>query len=506
MAHDDLIAAQSAPSPSPASRKTLCWLRHDLRLADNPALHEAAKAGALHLVFIDETNPSLRPRGAASRWWLHHSLTVLTQEIAARGGTLSLLKGDSAQLIPTLARNLGCDLITWNRRYGEAERAVDGAIKTALKTAGHRVESFNSHLLREPFEVKSQAGGPMRVFTPFWKAARALGEPAQPLPAPTRLPPAPAPIAEAVTLDSLALLPTMPDWAGGMRKTWQPGEAGALKRLDAFINGPLDGYAANRDRPDIPSTSMLSPHIAFGELSPRQIWHQVRGRLEAGTLLASEKDCDKFLAEVGWREFAYHLLFHYPTLPNENYQAKFNAFPWREDAAALRAWQRGRTGYPLVDAGMRELWQTGFMHNRVRMICASFLIKHLLIDWREGEKWFWDTLCDADPANNAASWQWVAGSGADAAPYFRIFNPIGQGEKFDANGDYIRHYVPELARLRSEYIHKPWDAPPAVLAAAGVKLGETYPKPIVAHDMARARALAAFQTLNADHAAAQGAA
>jgi deoxyribodipyrimidine photo-lyase len=301
---------------------------------------------------------------------------------------------------------------------------------------------------------------------------------------------------KALSLDDLGLLPRNPDWAEGFSEHWQPGEAGALIRLADFVDGPLKGYSENRDRPDFPSTSRLSPHLAHGDISPRQIWHAVETMQLAGELQANERDVTKFFAEIGWREFSHHLLFHFPHLPHANYQPRFDAFPWREDAPALRAWQRGRTGYPMVDAGMRELWQTGFMHNRVRMITASFLIKHLMIHWKAGEEWFWDTLLDADPANNAASWQWVAGSGADAAPYFRIFNPFGQGEKFDPKGEYVRRFVPEIADLPDDVIHTPWLASPAVLARAGVKLGVTYPAPIVSHEMARERALAAFQSIS----------
>ena len=482
-----------------SSPRILHWFRSDLRLADNPALNAAsAEDGALS-VFIDETNPGFRPRGGASRWWLHGSLAALERDISARGGTLLILKGDSEALIPALADKLGIRRVTWNRRYGKAEREADAAIKAELKARDVEAISFNGHLLYEPMEIRSQAGGPMRVFTPFWKACRALREPHQPEAGPARLGSLPADVTlpERLSLADLALLPTRPDWAGGLRETWQPGEAGAMARLDAFLAGPLKGYADNRDRPDFTSTSMLAPHLAFGEMSPRQIWHRVEAASVTGETQASRRDIDKFFSELGWREFAWHLLFHYPDLARVNYQPKFDAFPWVRDDAALLAWQKGRTGYPIVDAGMRELWQTGFMHNRVRMIVASFLIKHLTIDWREGEAWFWDTLCDADAANNAASWQWVAGSGADAAPYFRIFNPISQGEKFDPDGAYIRRFVPELSGLSNDLIHRPWEAPPHVLTHAGIRLGEHYPKPIVAHDMARERALAAFQTLKA---------
>ena len=478
----------------PTSR-ALHWFRNDLRLGDNPALCAALAAPASVTVFIDETNTAFRPRGGASAWWLHHSLAALAAAISARGGRLLLYRGDSRLLVPALAVEFGCDRVTWNRRYGEAERETDGAIKADLKAQGIDAQSFNGNLLYEPMEIKTQAGGPMRVFTPFWKACRALREPPAPLPAPERLPASPDAASASLTLDGLGLLPTRPDWAGGLRATWTPGEDGAAERLADFLDGPLGGYAENRDRPDMPSTSMLSPHLAFGEISPRQIWHRTEAAALAEEITASRRDIDKFFSEIGWREFAYHLMFHFPTLAKKNYQPRFDAFPWERNDAALLAWQRGQTGYPIVDAGMRELWETGFMHNRVRMVVASFLIKHLMTDWRAGEAWFWDTLCDADPANNAASWQWVAGSGADAAPYFRIFNPMSQGEKFDPKGVYVRRYVPELAALPDDVIHRPWEAPAAVLARAGIRLGETYPKPVVRHEQARERALAAFQTI-----------
>lgn len=483
--------------PLPPGPVALHWFRHDLRQDDNPALVAAAQSDALLTLFIDETGTGHRPRGAASGWFLHHALASLQVSLTAKGNRLVILRGDPREIIPRLATDLGISGVTWNRRYGAAERETDASIKSMLRDRGIDAQSFNGHLLYEPMEVRSQAGGPMRVFTPFWKAARATRPPLAPLPAPSSLPPTPdlAPIARQLSLDDLDLLPTKPDWAGGLRETWQPGEAGARAKLLAFIEGGLDGYGEDRNRPDKPSTSMLSAHLAVGDISIRRIWQTVEMAQKSGQTRANASDVAKFFSELGWREFAYHLLFHYPRLARENYQPKFNAFPWVKDEAALAAWQQGRTGYPIVDAGMRQLWQTGFMHNRVRMITASFLIKHLMLDWREGESWFWDTLCDADPANNAASWQWVAGSGADAAPYYRIFNPIIQGEKFDPKGEFVRRFVPELQLMPADFIHRPWDAPAPILSRAGVVLGETYPRPIVSHEMARERALEAFKSL-----------
>ncbi len=317
---------------------------------------------------------------------------------------------------------------------------------------------------------------------------------APPVARPRSLPPYPSAL-PSDPLDDWDLLPSKPDWAGGLRESWTPGEQGAAKRLKAFLDSPIETYADDRDRPDLVGTSRLSPHLAHGEISPRTIWHEVDKAVRAGHVPA--KQADKFRAELGWREFSYNLLFHNPDLPTDTLRPEFNAFPWKTDDAALKAWQRGQTGFPIVDAGMRELWETGWMHNRVRMIVGSLLVKHLLIPWQEGERWFWDTLVDADPANNAASWQWIAGCGADAAPYFRIFNPMLQGERYDPEGAYVRRFVPELARLSSKYIHQPWTAPESVLDEAGIRLGRDYPLPVVDHKTGRQRALDAYQSLKA---------
>ncbi len=482
----------------------LYWLRDDLRLADNPALTAAAKHGALICVHVLETNPSFRPFGGAARWWLAQSLRKLSADLAALGQQLVLLEGDSEKLLPRLADAMGATAITWNRRYGAAETACDARLKSLFKAKGIDASSFNAKLLNEPWEVTTQTGTPVKVFTPYWRAARANGEPLLALPVPRQLPAMPASGwqdgLQLHSIDSLALEPTRPDWAGGLRAEWTPGEAGAQARLATFLDAALAGYGDNRNRPDMPATSMLSPHLKLGEISPRQIWHAAQQAQLAHADSVPAADLAKFLAEIGWREFAYHLLHYNPQLHEKNYNPKFDAFPWANNPAALYAWQRGQTGYPMVDAGMRQLWQTGWMHNRVRMIVGSFLVKHLLLDWRHGETWFWDTLVDADPANNAASWQWIAGSGADAAPYFRIFNPMGQGIKFDPDGDYVRKYVPELAALPREFIHEPWTAPPGLLLGHGVVLGKTYPHPIVDHGFARDRALAALSTTKTEMA------
>jgi deoxyribodipyrimidine photo-lyase len=473
----------------------ILWFRDDLRLADNPALHAAhkTKQPLICIYIFDDGSAGLRPLGGASLWWLHGALAALDASLRDHSGALHIFRGAAAPLIEKLAKDSGASAVFWNRRYDEAGRTIDAEIKTALKTREIGAESFNANLLYEPWTVQSKTGTPLRVFTPFWRAARALGEPEASLGAPRKLLFCGLPKSvKAITLSDLRLLPAKPDWAGGLRETWMPGETGAHQALKHFLKDGLDGYAADRDRPDMAATSRLSPFLRFGHLSPRQIWHAVDHAVMTKTTKASRADLEKFFSELGWREFSYHLLFHNPDLATKNLQPRFDGMEWRHDTKALHAWQRGLTGYPIVDAGMRELWTTGWMHNRVRMVAASFLIKHLLIDWRQGENWFWHTLVDADPANNAASWQWVAGSGADAAPYYRIFNPILQGEKFDPDGAYVRRWVPELAKLPAAHIHKPRTASEDELAQAGVKLGQTYPQPIVAHEMARKRALAAF--------------
>ncbi len=469
----------------------IVWLRQDLRLADNPALTAAVGSGRpVLIVYVLDDGPSW-PMGGASRWWLHGSLAVLGADIEARGGSLTLRRGPAAREIAALAQETRAAEVYWNRCYEPAAVARDTALKKDLTAAGVTVESFNAALLIEPWEVRTGNGGPFKVYSPFWRACRARGVDARPVPAPKFIPSAKAP--KSLPLDDLALLPRKPDWAGGMRAAWTPGEAGATVLLAAFLDGALDGYGANRNRPDMVGTSRLSPHLHFGEIGPRQIWRAVETFVEAHGALRGE--ADKFLSEIGWREFSTHLLFHNPALPEANWKPQFDAFPWEENPDGLEAWKRGRTGYPIVDAGMRELWTTGWMHNRVRMIVASFLIKDLMIHWRVGEAWFWDTLVDADLANNAASWQWVAGSGADAAPYFRIFNPVTQGETYDSEGAYLRRWIPELAALPDKVIHKPWVATPEALSAAGVELGRTYPRPMVDHGEARQRALAAYKSI-----------
>ncbi len=481
---------------------SIVWFRRDLRLQDNPALSAAARRGGpvLCLFILDEADAGGDFEGAAGRWWLHHSLKALSAELAARGARLILRRGAAQAVLQNVIAESGADAVYWNRRYEPWSVQRDRKIKTDLREFGIAAESFAADMLAEPWEVKTGAGKPFSVFTPFWKALLARGAPRPPLDTPDLLPAAPADADISEDLSDWRLTPSRPNWAQGFDDLWRPGEAGAKEAARAFLDGPAGDYRDGRDLPAAGKVSRLSPHLHFGEISPSQLWAATRARIDAGALDASQGMA--FLREVGWRDFNRGLLYHNPRTVTENFKTDFDAFPWRDDPAALQAWREGRTGYPFVDAGMRELWATGVMHNRVRMVVASFLVKHLLIDWREGEAWFRDTLVDFDLANNVGGWQWSAGSGADAAPYFRIFNPIAQGEKFDPNGAYTRRWVPELARLPNAYLQQPWTAPEPVLAAAGVALGETYPDPIVDHKPARERALRAYDVVKQARAAA----
>jgi len=469
-------------SASPA----LVWLRLDLRLADNPALIAAVeRRGPVIPVFVwaPEEEAPWAP-GAASRWWLHQSLGELGRRLAERGSRLVIRRGPTEEALLSLAAESGAQSVFWNSRYEPVVRARDLRVKAALSDRGIATEIHAPNLLFEPPAILNRQGKPFQVFTPFWKACLAAPAPPAPRRAPARIP-APVKWPESLAVSDLALEPKI-DWAGGLRRAWRPGERGAARQLSTFLRRSVEAYAAGRDRPGQAGTSRLSPHLHFGEISVRQVWHAAGRRAPADPA---------YLRQIAWREFAHHLLYHFPQTPLEPLRPEFRAFPWRIDAGGLQAWTKGRTGYPLVDAGMRELWQTGWMHNRVRMVAASFLVKHLLIPWQEGAAWFWDTLVDADLANNTFGWQWTAGCGADAAPYFRIFNPMLQGRKFDPDGGYVRRWVPELARLPGKWIHSPWEAPAAVLAATGTELGRTYPLPMVAHGPARERALDALASI-----------
>lgn len=476
----------------PDAAPVILWFRRDLRLADNPALYAAAESGAPVIpLYVLEEADGVRAPGAAALWWLDKSLRALAADLEARGSKLVLRRGDAARIVAEMAEQTGARCVLWNRLYDKGAIERDTALKTALKDKGIQADSLNASLLVEPWALKTKTGTPFKVFTPFWQALRrevgafTLHRAPETLATPAHWP-------RSESLDGWKLHPTHPDWSKGFGD-WTPGEAGAHERLSDFVEDELRDYPRARDEPASEGSSRLSPHLHWGEIGPRQVWRAVEGAAHRHDHLGAA--ANKFLAELAWREFNTEILYHHGNLATANYKPAFDAFPWSTGHKGLAAWKRGQTGYPMVDAGMRQLWATGFMHNRVRMIAASFLIKHLLIDWRIGEKWFWDTLVDADEANNPANWQWVAGSGADASPFFRIFSPMGQGEKFDPKGDYVRRWVPELARLDARYIHAPWTAPEAALAKAGVKLGDTYPGPIVDHDTARHRALEAFKGL-----------
>jgi deoxyribodipyrimidine photo-lyase len=481
-----------ARDPGSVRPVTIVWLRHDLRLDDHPALVAAAARGAVVPLFVwapDEEAP-WQP-GAASRWWLHQSLERLAAALEKAGAPLVIRHGPSLETLQAVARECRATHVVWNRRYEPAVVRRDTALKQALAAAGLEVESFNGALLFEPMHVATKEGKPYQVFTPFWRSLLGRPEPAVPVAAPRRLDPA-ATLPRSLTVADLGLLPAL-DWAGTMRATWAPGEAGARKRLDTFLASRLAGYGTDRDRPDHEGTSALSPHLHFGEISPRRVWHAVREAVGGRPAAKITGSPEVYLRELGWREFASHLLYHFPATTDAPLRADYARFPWADDPVGLRAWQRGRTGFPVVDAGMRQLWATGWMHNRVRMIVASFLVKDLRVSWLEGARWFWDTLVDADLAANTLGWQWAAGCGADAAPYFRVFNPTSQGTKFDPDGAYVRRWVPELARLPAADIHEPAATAPADLARAKIAIGRDYPEPLVDHAEARKRALEALK-------------
>lgn len=472
---------------------TILWLRHDLRLHDNPALVWATGRGAVIPIYIDDHRADTSSAaGGASRWWLHHALADHAAHWAGHGIQLIIRQGDPLNILQDVIRVSGANAVTWNRCYEPYARSRDEIIKSTLRGQGIEVTSHNASLLVEPWEVKTGAGTPFKVYTPFSKACFARAIP-QPVPTPETFTPVAVDIPNT-PLEALKLLPTKPDWSQGLAQEWEPTSKAAHTMLHNFLDERLEDYKIDRDRPDRAGTSRLSPYLHFGQISPRTLWRHTQNYIATTPEATEGGTC--YQRELLWREFSYHLLYHFPDLPHKPFNARFDNFPWRTDEEALRRWQKGQTGYPIVDAGMRQLWQTGWMHNRVRMIVASFLVKDLLIPWQAGAAWFWDTLVDADLASNAASWQWVAGSGADAAPYFRIFNPTLQGKKFDPSGHYIRRYVPELAALSDRLIHEPWNASPLELRQVGIMLGHHYPLPMVDHAKARDAAMQAYRHCN----------
>lgn len=471
-----------------SDKVVIYWHRQDLRLEDNPALSWAASQGVVIPVYIN--NQQLMDDmyiGDAQKWWLHHSLLELQKEYHTHKIALILRSGDPQKILKELLKETSSVILTWNRCYDPESIERDTKLKEYFTAQGVLVKTFNSSLLTEPSKILNKTSGFYKVFTPYWKSCRQVIEVKDLLPVPKL-----TEFAKKVNTENLEdwqFLPTHPNWAKGFSEYWQPGEKGAQDKMEFFLSSALNGYHEKRDIPGYAGTSQISPHLKFGEIGPRQIWHAVHKIAEKSS---HTQDIDRYLAELGWREFSYYLLFNFPQLASKPFNDNFAAFPWARNDQYLHAWQKGMTGYPMVDAGMRQLWHTGWMHNRVRMIVGSFLTKHLLISWQKGAEWFLYTLVDADIASNCASWQWVSGSGADAAPYFRIFNPIMQGEKFDPNGAYVRKWIPELAKLPDKYIHSPWEASQELLEKCGIILGKTYPKPIVDHSEARKLALDAY--------------
>jgi deoxyribodipyrimidine photo-lyase len=467
----------------------IVWFQRDLRLRDHPALHFATERGPVVLVFIDSPAEG---GGGAGKWWLHHSLSALGESLAERGLRLIIRSGCAEEVLGRLRKETGARAVFWNRQTDPAAVRREGRVKQALRGAGCEVKTFDGSLLVDPAGFRNRSGRPFQVFTPFWNACR-HEKIEKPWPVP-RLTGVPATgNLPSLRVEDLKLLPRT-SWDRGFYEMWKPGEAGARAQMAAFLARGIENYLDERDHPASPGTSRLSPHLHWGEVSIRDLWH---AGWERASQLEPEKKAhvEGFLRQLGWREFSHHLLFHYPDTLDQPLREEFRAFPWDRDEAQIGLWQKGQTGYPLVDAGMRELWSTGWMHNRVRMVVASFLVKHLLVPWQEGARWFMDTLVDADEANNSMGWQWSAGCGADAAPWFRVFNPVLQGRKFDPEGTYVRRWVPELSRLPSRWIHEPWAAPPEVLRQGKVRLGEDYPRPIVDHATARTRALQAYEQL-----------
>ncbi len=470
---------------------SIFWFRQDLRLNDNPGLIEAVKHGSIIPIYIlDDKNSKEHKMGAASRLWLHYSLIQLNEQL---GSQLIIAKGEPEEILTNICKQEVISKVFWNRVYEPWCIKRDKRIKENLTKQNIEVKSFNSSLLWEPWDVLKGDGTPYKVFTPYFRrGCLSAPFPRRPLSKPEKIIFYKTDNLIKSSINDLNLLPNH-KWKDELLVNWKIGEKEAISRLTEFIDFELNDYKEGRNFPTKKNVSRLSPYLHWGEISPNTVWYAVKDRMDLG--IGNTKDSDHFLSEIGWREFSYTLLFYFPELPKENLQKRFNKFPWKFDEKKLLAWKKGMTGYPIVDAGMRELWSTGYMHNRLRMIVGSFLVKNLLIHWHEGEKWFWDCLLDADLANNSASWQWIAGCGADAAPYFRIFNPITQGLKFDSEGIYIRKFIPEIANLPNKYIFNPWEAPKEVLEKANVQLGDNYPNPIINLKSSREEALLAFSKL-----------
>ncbi|MBN2405872.1 MAG: deoxyribodipyrimidine photo-lyase [Coriobacteriia bacterium] len=475
------------------TRRAIVMFRNDLRLADNQSL-SAALASAERIIPVYIHAPIAHgdwPQGSASRSWLARSLASLDADLRARGSRLIIRTGDPNQILPSLAAETLAGELHLARRHGPALRRAEASVVAHLAGAGLEVHSHEAALLRRPDDLRNNQGEPYRMFTPFYRAAQQLGEPASPLPAPSHLP---APEVWPNGLPPEAVLEPGDRAHLGSDDGWQPGETGAHARMRLFFDELVGSYIEGRDRPDIDGSSRLSAHLSFGEIGARQLWHAASDALAAGGGDIGQAQVTAFVRQLYWREFAYHLLVNFPLTPEQPLHERFASFPWADDPEGMSAWQEGRTGYPIVDAGMRQLAETGWMHNRVRMVAASFLTKDLLLPWQDGARWFWEHLTDADLANNTLGWQWVAGCGADAAPYFRVFNPVLQGQKFDPDGAYVKRWVPELAKMPTRWIHRPWEAPDEVLSDAGVALGQSYPRPIIDHAEARKRALAVYET------------
>lgn len=477
---------------APAS---ILWFRLDLRLADNPALEAVASRGnpVIPLFIWSPEEEAPWAPGAASRWWLHRSLLSLDRALRDRGLRLVFRRGNVLETLLEVARESGAGAVFWNRRYEPAILARDTAAEKGLIAEGLTVQTFNSSLLNEPGAIVNKSGKPFQVFTAYWKTCLSHTSPAVPLPSPKPLA-GPRKWPRSDALEDLRIRP-VGQWADGFARFWKPGEQSAVAELERFLNEGILNYDEGRNAPHLPGTSRLSPYLHFGEISPRSVWAGITRFAAARSIPESRWRAWQFVAELGWREFAHHLLFHFPHTAERPLRPEFEKFPWGTRESLLQQWQQGRTGYPLVDAGLRQLWASGWMHNRVRMVVASFLVKNLLVSWQEGARWFWDTLVDADLASNTLGWQWSAGCGADAAPYFRIFNPVTQGEKFDPEGVYVRRWVPELSKVPAKFIHKPWQTPPELLRSAGVELGREYPEPMVSLFASRAAALEAYQRM-----------